>query len=57
MGRAQREVEALMAMRPESAHRLNPDGSMREVPADSLQRGDTVMVRPGERYSRRWHDS
>jgi len=49
MGRAQREVEALMAMRPESAHRLNPDGSMREVPADSLQRGDTVMVRPGER--------
>ena len=38
MGRAQREVEALMGeCGRESAHRLNPDGSMREVPADSLQ--------------------
>jgi Cd2+/Zn2+-exporting ATPase len=49
MGRAQREVEALMAMRPESAHRLSPDGSTTEVPVEELQRGDAVIVRPGER--------
>ena len=49
MGRAQREVEALMAMRPETAHRLSTDGSVEEVPVEVLRRGDRVMVRPGER--------
>ena len=49
MGRAEREVEALMAMRPETAHRRDAEGRVTEVPAASLVRGDRVMVRPGER--------
>ncbi|KPQ11090.1 MAG: Cd2+/Zn2+-exporting ATPase ZntA [Saliniramus fredricksonii] len=49
MGRAEREVEALMAMRPETAHRRDAEGRVTEVPAASLERGDRVMVRPGER--------
>lgn len=49
MGRAEREVEALMAMRPETAHRRDAEGRVKEVPAASLKRGDRVMVRPGER--------
>ena len=49
MGRAEREVEALMAMRPETAHRREADGRVVDVPAASLVRGDRVVVRPGER--------
>jgi Cd2+/Zn2+-exporting ATPase len=49
MGRAEREVEALMAMRPETAHRREADGGIVDVPAASLARGDRVVVRPGER--------
>ncbi|MCC5978939.1 MAG: heavy metal translocating P-type ATPase [Salinarimonas sp.] len=49
MGRAEREVEALMAMRPETAHRRDERGHVADVPAASLVRGDRVMVRPGER--------
>lgn len=49
MGRAEREVEALMAMRPETAHRRETDGRVVDVPAASLVRGDRVVVRPGER--------
>ena len=49
MGRAEREVEALMAMRPETAHRREADGRVVDVPAALLVRGDRVVVRPGER--------
>ncbi|NEY89212.1 heavy metal translocating P-type ATPase [Tabrizicola oligotrophica] len=48
MGRARRALEALMALRPETA--LLRDGAcVREVPADSLQPGDVVVLRPGAR--------
>ncbi|TVR08043.1 MAG: heavy metal translocating P-type ATPase [Salinarimonadaceae bacterium] len=49
MGRARREIEALMALRPETAHRLAADGSVEDVPVATLAPGDMVMVRPGER--------
>lgn len=49
MGRARREIEALMALRPETAHRLGPDGGVEDVPVARLSPGDMVMVRPGER--------
>ncbi|SIS59098.1 heavy metal translocating P-type ATPase [Phaeovulum vinaykumarii] len=49
MGRARREVEALMALRPDRAHLLQPDGSTQEVPVSALVPGDRVMVRPGAR--------
>lgn len=48
MGRARRALEALMALRPETA--LLRDGAgVREVPAASLTPGDVVVLRPGAR--------
>lgn len=49
MGKARRAVEALMALRPSSAFRLGPDGTVTEVPIDSLNPGDRVVIRPGAR--------
>lgn len=48
MGRARRAVEALMALRPDTA--LRRDGAtVREVPVEDLRPGDTVILRPGAR--------
>ena len=49
MGKARRAVEALMALRPESALRRRADGTTEEVPVADLQPGDTVILRPGAR--------
>ncbi|WP_444666245.1 heavy metal translocating P-type ATPase [Cereibacter changlensis] len=48
MGRAQRAVEALMALRPDTALLLEPEG-VREVPVEDLRPGDVVVLRPGAR--------
>lgn len=49
MGRTRRAIEALMALRPETAFRKNDDGTTEEVPATALRVGDIVMLRPGAR--------
>ncbi|MFD2251090.1 heavy metal translocating P-type ATPase [Pseudochelatococcus lubricantis] len=49
MGRARRAVEALMALRPDTALKRLPDGTMAEVPAACLAPGDVVVLRPGAR--------
>ncbi|MDG4676091.1 MULTISPECIES: heavy metal translocating P-type ATPase [Shinella] len=49
LGRARRAVEALMALRPETAFRRQADGSVLEVPAAELAVGDVVILRPGAR--------
>jgi len=49
MGRARRAIEALMALRPETAFRKSSDGTVSEVPAASLGVGDVVILRPGAR--------
>jgi Cd2+/Zn2+-exporting ATPase len=49
LGRARRAVEALMALRPETAFRRQADGSVLEVPAAELVVGDVVILRPGAR--------
>ena len=49
LGRARRAVEALMALRPETAFRKNEDGTVEEVPAAELAIGDVVVLRPGAR--------
>ena len=49
LGRARRAVEALMALRPDSTLRRNTDGSVTEVPVDSLCPGDMVVLPPGSR--------
>ncbi|MFN3743099.1 MAG: heavy metal translocating P-type ATPase [Hyphomicrobiaceae bacterium] len=47
MGRARREVEALMALRPETALRRNAAGEIQEVPIAEVAVGDVLVVRPG----------
>nr|WP_234450941.1 heavy metal translocating P-type ATPase [Paracoccus sp. MC1862] len=49
LGRARRAIEALMALRPETALRKGPDGTVAEVAAADLAVGDTVILRPGAR--------
>ncbi len=48
MGKARRAVEALMQLRPETALRDGPEG-VQEVPVETLQPGDRVILRPGAR--------
>ena len=49
LGRARRAVESLMALRPETALRKAPDGTVTEVAAADLEVGDVVVLRPGAR--------
>nr|WP_243700144.1 cation-translocating P-type ATPase [Paracoccus versutus] len=49
MGRARHAVEALMALRPDTALRRAPDGTVTEVPVGDLVAGDMVVLRPGAR--------
>jgi len=47
MGRARREVEALLALRPETALRKTATGGIEEVKISELDIGDVLIVRPG----------
>ena len=49
MGRARRAVEALMALRPDTALRLRADGSTEEVAVSALKKGERLVLRPGAR--------
>jgi cation transport ATPase len=49
LGRARRAIEALMALRPETALRKGRDDRVEEVPASELAVGDVVVLRPGAR--------
>lgn len=49
LGRARRAIEALMELRPETALRKAPDGSVSEVPAADLRVDDVLVLRPGAR--------
>ena len=49
MGRTKRAVDALLQLRPEVASRRLPDGTTERVPVETLQPGDVVLVKPGER--------
>ena len=49
LGRARRAVEALMALRPETALRKAPDGHVTEIPVAALEVGDVFVLRPGAR--------
>jgi Cu+-exporting ATPase len=45
--RTSEAIEALVRLQPRTA-RIERDGQLQEVPVDSLQPGDVVVVRPGE---------
>lgn len=49
MGRARNAIEALMALRPETALRKSEDGTVTEILAADLHVGDIVVLRPGAR--------
>ncbi len=42
-------IRALHALRPDVAHVIDWDGSEKDLPVDELRRGDSLVVRPGER--------
>ncbi len=46
---ASRALEELVRLMPAEAHRLRPDGQTEDVPVTGLQRGDRVLVKPGEK--------
>jgi heavy metal translocating P-type ATPase len=49
LGRAHRAIEALMALRPQTALRKQADGTITEIPAAALRVKDIVVLRPGAR--------
>ncbi|WP_421774944.1 copper-translocating P-type ATPase [Gracilimonas sp.] len=42
-------LQELAALIPGEAHRLNEDGSTEDVPVEELQKGDKVLIKPGEK--------
>jgi P-type Cu2+ transporter len=42
-------LEELAELLPGQAHRVNEDGSTEDVPLEELQKGDTVLIKPGEK--------
>ncbi|HEC76538.1 MAG TPA: heavy metal translocating P-type ATPase [Thermoplasmatales archaeon] len=46
---ASRALEELARLMPSEAHKLMPDGSIKDIPLDELRRGDRVIVKPGEK--------
>ncbi|WP_433654127.1 heavy metal translocating P-type ATPase [Nocardia sp. CA-128927] len=51
MGRAQRSIEALAELAPDTALVRGPDGLVREVRVDELAIGDVVVVLPNSRLA------
>ncbi len=49
MGNTKRAVVALMKLRPDEANLEGADGQMTRVAVESLEIGDVVVVKPGER--------
>ena len=47
--RTTRAIESLMKLRPDEAMLLGPDGEEQRVPADRVEPGQVVRVRPGSR--------
>ncbi|MCX7937965.1 MAG: heavy metal translocating P-type ATPase, partial [Thermoflexales bacterium] len=49
LGRTRNAIRALMQLRPDRATLKRPDGQTVVVPIESLQIGDHILIRPGER--------
>jgi Cu2+-exporting ATPase len=46
---ASRALEELAKLMPSDAHKLMPDGSVKDVPLSELAVGDKVLIKPGEK--------
>lgn len=49
VARSRREVEAITNIIPDNANLLQPDGTTRDVSAKTLQVGDQIVIKSGER--------
>lgn len=49
IAKSQRDIEALIDIRPESAVIITPDGSQKTVPASKVAVGSSILLRPGDR--------
>ncbi len=47
---ARRSIEELVKLAPDTARKINPDGSESEIPAAQLIVGDKIRIRPGENF-------
>lgn len=47
-GRAERELSSILEHVPQVAHRVTSDGSIDDIPVDSVDVGDRLVVRPSE---------
>jgi P-type Cu+ transporter len=48
-GQTSAAMRALLGLAPKSARKIFPDGSEQDVPIESIQGGDQLRVRPGEK--------
>jgi P-type Cu2+ transporter len=46
---ASKALEELVRLMPSDAHKIMPDGSLKDVPLSELNSGDKVLVKPGEK--------
>jgi P-type Cu2+ transporter len=46
---ASRALEEMSELMPSDAHRVMPDGSIKNIPIEEIQTGDKVLVKPGEK--------
>jgi len=46
---ASRALEELARLMPSEAHKVMPDGDIKDVPVESLAGGDKVLIKPGEK--------
>lgn len=46
---ASRALEELVKLMPSEAHKVMPNGDIKDVPTDELQKGDVVLIKPGEK--------
>lgn len=46
---ASKALEELVRLMPSDAHKVMPDGSVKDVPLSELNAGDRVLVKPGEK--------
>jgi Cu2+-exporting ATPase len=46
---ASKALRELVRLMPSTAHKVLPDGSTQEVPVDELNKGDRVLIKPGEK--------
>jgi len=47
---ASRALEELAKLMPTEAHRIGPDGKIEDVSVEDLEKGDRILVKPGEKY-------